>query len=144
MPFEGEYANKAAHFDIVKNPDVTKFLQECNYLMPPSDAEIKAVCSNFEIPPSVETADLPDHVIAVDGSLYESNFSEQLPSTKLGYIKVGCTLIELIQYFSLQVSNGRYVDPFRVAALEQNNDALTFTLPSANITWKGKRSVRDS
>jgi len=39
MPYEGEFANKTAHVDILNNPDIKAMLSECNYLRPPSDEE---------------------------------------------------------------------------------------------------------
>jgi hypothetical protein len=49
---------------------------------------------------------------------------------------------DLAQYRSLRV--GAFVDPFRVADLQRQTTPLTFALPSANICWGGKTSVRDS
>lgn len=51
-------------------------------------------------------------------------------------------LIVLEDFGALRVLNGRFVDPFRVAKLEAGNEALTLTLPSANIRWRGRDSVR--
>ncbi len=143
MPYEGELASKVAHADFVKNPDIAAFLAECDYLQIPSEAETKAICAHFVEAPPVQQVVLPIQVLAVDGSLHETSIDEQLPSTKFGFVKVGCVLIRLSEYASLMAGGGRYVDPFRVAKLQDNNEALTFPLPSANIHWKGKGSVRD-
>ena len=53
-------------------------------------------------------------------------------------------LILMSAFQSLRVMNGRFVDPFRVARLQDSNTALTFPIPSANIRWQGNASVRDS
>lgn len=144
MPYEGETANKTSHSDIIRNPEVSQFLQDCDYLTPPSDDEGRALAARFEVPPPADAALLPEHVIAVDGSYHESSIDDRLPSTKIGYVKVGCVLIDMAQYKGLRVLNGRLVDPFKVAELQSNNSPLTFALPSANIRWKGQSSVRDS
>lgn len=144
MPYERELANKSAHFDIIRNPDVSNFLQSCEYLKPPSEAEITALAARFEVPPPFESLTLPERVIAVDGSLHESSIDDKLPSTKVGYVKIGSVLIDMAQYRALRVEDGRFVDPFRVAEIENNNSPLTFSLPSANIRTMGKNSVRDS
>ena len=143
VPYQGETASKASHQDLLKSPDVRAFLGACDYLRTPSPAEAQAMCAGFVAPPPIDDAVLPRHVMAVDGSLYESSIDDQLPSTKVGYVKIGCVLIDLAQYGALRVVGGRYVDPFRVARLRDNNAPLTFPLPSANIRWKGKDSVRD-
>lgn len=143
MPYDGELANKSSHSDIVKNPDVARFLSECDYIKEPSDEEGQALAARFfELPP-VDQVSLPERIIAVDGSLYEASIDERLPSTKLGFVKIGSILIDMTQFKSLRVNNGRMVDPFRVAKLQNNHDALTFPLPSANIRWKDKKSVQE-
>lgn len=143
MPYQGEIASKASHQDLLKSADVRAFLGACDYLRVPSPKEAQAMCAGFVAPPPTDDAVLPRHVMAVDGSLYETSIDDQLPSTKVGYVKIGCVLIDLAQYNALRVEGGRYVDPFRVARLRDNNSPLTFPLPSANIRWKGKDSVRD-
>lgn len=143
MPYQGEIASKASHQDLLKSPEVRAFLDACEYLRTPSPAEAQAMCAGFAAPPPTDDVVLPQHVMAIDGSLYESSIDNQLPSTKVGYVKIGCVLIDLAQYSALRVAGGRYVDPFRVARLRDNNAPLTFPLPSANIRWQGKASVRD-
>lgn len=144
MPYEGEFASKAAHYDIIKNSDVRQFLQECEYLKMPSEEEERSIKAQFQSILETESTVLPEQIIAVDGSLYEASIDEYLPSTKVGYVKLGSVLIDMTQFGNLRVNNGRYVDPFRMAELQSNNDPLTFSLPSANIRWNGKKTVRDS
>jgi hypothetical protein len=143
MPYHHEYADKSSHGDIVNNPDVRAFLHECDYLKPPSEEEARAMCACFVSPPSIEDIHLPTQVIAIDGSPYEASIDDQIPSTKVGYIKFGAILIDMAEFKSLRVGSASLVDPFRVAALQKNNSSLTFILPSANISWRGKADVRD-
>ncbi len=143
MPYEGEYASKASHYDIVKNPEVAQFLQSCDYLTVPSEQEGQMMSARFEVAPPLDEVILPERVIAVDGSDYEASIDQHLPSTKVGYVKIGSILIDMAQFHSLRVDGRRLVDPFRVAELQSGNSPLTFSLPSANIRWKGKTSVRD-
>lgn len=141
MPYEGELASKAAHSDFLRNPDIQDFLKQCDYLTPPSDQEAEDLVSKFVEPP-VLNASLPSFVVAVDGSNYEAHIDDKLPSTRVGFIKIGALLISLEKFNSLRV--GRFVDPFKVAELQDENAALTFSIPSANIRWGGKNTVRDS
>ncbi|MCB0015138.1 MAG: DNA double-strand break repair nuclease NurA [Anaerolineales bacterium] len=141
MPYSGELANKASHFDIVKNPDVEEFLNACDYLTIPSDEEGARIADRFrKVPPFPEMI-LPNSIIAFDGSRHESSILDRLPSTRVGYIKVSSVLIKLDEFDALKV--GRHVDPFRVAKLQENSSSLTLTVPSANIRWQGKATVRD-
>jgi len=141
MPYSGELANKASHFDIVKNPDVADFLAACDYLTVPSEEEGAKIAQHFLKVPSLENIRMPNSIIAYDGSRYESSIDNRLPSTKVGYIKVSSVLIKLEEFNALKV--GHYVDPFKVAKLQDNTTSLTITVPSANIRWKGKETVRD-
>lgn len=101
--------------------------------------------ARFEPPPPTAGVPLPEHVIAVDGSYHEDALDPQrFPSTRFGYVKVSSVLIDLTEFGALWVEGGRFVDPFRVARLRDGTDALTFPLPSANVIWSGKGSVRDS
>lgn len=142
MPYENQYADKASHFDIVRNPDVAAFLERCEFLKPPSDEEGAAMAAKYKVPPATDGVALPQRVVALDGSFYESSIDEKLPSTKIGYVKVGAILIHLSDFQALR--QGEFVDPFRVAQLKENNDALTFSLPSANIRSKGRSSVKEA
>lgn len=144
MPYSNEPTNKASHADIIRNPDIAAFLNGCDYLKIPSDEEAKELVARFVTPPPFDGVALPEHVLAVDGSYYESSIDDRLPSTKVGYVKIGCLLIDMSQFKSLRPLGANMVDPFRVARLLDSNSPLTFPLPSANILWKGKSSVRDS
>lgn len=142
MPYEGEFANKTAHVDILKNPDIKAMLGDCTYLKPPSDEEAQHLADQFIDTPSLEDEGLPEFVIAVDGSNHEVSLDDKLPSTKFGFIKVGVILISLKDFGNLKVNN--FVDPFKVAALKKRNTALSFFIPSANIKWQDHDNVRDS
>lgn len=144
MPYANEFASKASHFDIVKNPEVASFLGGCEYLQTPSEAEGQAMGNRFSAAPPIDGVGLPAQVIATDGSYHETSLDERMPSTKMGYVKAGCVLIDLGDFQALRVDDGRFVDPFRVAALQRNNNSLSFPLPSANLRLKGRASVRDS
>jgi hypothetical protein len=145
MPYAGERANKASHQSIVDNPTVAAFLQQCNYLKEPSEREAAAMTSAFALPPETAAATVPDRVVAIDGSPHEGSVDEKLlPSTRIGYVQIGAVLIDLKRFSELWVRDGRFVDPFAVARLDEANDRLIFTVPSSNTTYRGNRSVRAS
>ena len=84
MPYDGEFANKASHFDLLKNPDVRAFLADCDYLRIPSDEEGQALSARFSPAPATDAVTLPANIIAVDGSRHESNIDDRLPNTRIG------------------------------------------------------------
>lgn len=144
MPYEHELASKVSHIDIVKNPEVADFLSRCSYLTEPSDEECQSIADRFVTPPAFVQEPLPRYVIAVDGSRHESSINDRLPSSKVGYIKISSVLIDMDEFSSLRVQNGRFVDPFRVAKLMRSNEPITLTLPSANVIVNGNETVQAS
>lgn len=143
MPYKNEYADKTSHIDIINNPEVQRFIDSCEFMIVPSDDEGQKIKEWFsDVPANSDT--LPENIIAVDGSYYESSVDNKLPSTKIGYVKIGSLLIDRRQFRDLRVMNNRFVDPFRVAKMQDNNSAMTFPMPSANLIIKGKKNVRDS
>lgn len=143
MPYNGERANKAAHIDIIKNPEVATFLSQCEHLRTLGDADISAAIGGFK-KLVLGGPSIPDYIIATDGSYYEASISNKFPSTKIGYLKFGTVLIRLNEYENLRVAGTHLVDPFRVAALEDGNRSTTLALPSSNVTLKGRASVQES
>ena len=141
MPYDGQTSGKASHSDIVRNPDVQSFLEQCDYQTEPSDDEVEEIASRFSQAPETDDVGLPHRVISVDGSLYESSIDDKLPSTKVGYIKIGMVLFPMDQYEGLK--EGRFIDPYKVAELKDSSEAITFPLPSANITWNEADTVRE-
>ena len=89
MPYEGEFANKAAHFDLLNNPDIKSMLAECSFLQPPSDQVAQNLAGRFVEPTFDVDVKIPKAIIAVDGSQHETSLDKKLPSTKFGFIKIG-------------------------------------------------------
>jgi hypothetical protein len=144
MPYKKELANKSSHLDIINNPDVSDFLKNCKFLREPSDDEIADITGSFYRVDIQHLKNDPLYLIATDGSYYESSITDKFPNTKVAYVKFGTILIKLSEYRNLNHESTHLLDPFKVAALEDNNRAVTLTLPSANVTLEGKKSVVES
>src|SRR5687767_4954920 len=142
MPYKGELAGKGGHRDIVKNPDVSAFLKNCEYVREPSDEEGKQVAGTFKPAPGGEHS-LPLKVAAADASTYNEPISGKFPSTQVGYVKVSMVLIDLKDFEALSAPGSRFVDPFKVAAMHRNADGVSFSLPGSNIRYLGEKTVRD-
>ena len=63
-------ADKTTHFEIINNPDIQSFLNDCKYFNEPTGEEAKVVASMFS-KISILDEDSPNNVIAIDGSSYE-------------------------------------------------------------------------
>ncbi len=144
MAYKKEWANKASHFDIVKNREVNEFLNDCDYITPPTEEEAKSLSNLFEEPMRRDDDKMPERIIAVDGSYHESSIDDRVPSSKIGYVKIGSFLIDMQSYNNLREYRDKYVDPFKVAKLQNNRSSVTFPLPSSNVVTKGKRTVCES
>src|SRR4051794_28230050 len=125
MPFDGEPSSATAHSDFVRNPDISAFLKECEFLTTPDGKEMDQMKALFE-PYSLDGKSHPvDYVLATDGSVYESEIDPRLPSTRACYVKVSSVLIKMNEFRGLTDEPSGLIDPFRVAALKDNNNVLT-------------------
>lgn len=143
VPYINEYADKTSHSDIINNPEVIEFLDKCSFMIPPNEETINVFKNKFIDIPKSEFS-LPENIIAIDGSYYEANIKKDIPCTKIGYVKVGSLLIKRGEFLKLGSTNSKFIDPFKVAKLKENNLATTFTFPTSNIKYKKETNVRDS
>jgi hypothetical protein len=141
MPYKNQRASKGGHSDLVRNSDVSNFLTACDYIKEPSPEEGKTIAALYAAAPTGDW--LPDKVIASDASPYVSPISDKFPSTQIGYVKVSLMLVDMAAFNDLTTPDTRYVDPFKVAELHRNADAIAFTLPGSNIKYKNAPSVKD-
>lgn len=141
MPYNRERGSKSGHMDLVKNPDVESFLQNCDYMREPSEADGKEIAKAFI--PAPQSDKLPLKVVASDASPYSEPLTDKFPSTQLGYVKVSLVLVDLKEFDALTQPGTRYVDPFKAARLHRNANGIAFTLPGSNIRYKGAKTVKD-
>ena len=132
--------DRTSHIDIIENPDVKSFMDNCEFMVEPTGKEIDAIISHFVSVPDAEY-DLPQKIISIDGSNYEASVRKEMPFTKVGFVKISNLLLKRNAYKDL--SHGRFVNPFEVAKLSRDNTSLSFAFPSANMKYKGEISVRD-
>lgn len=133
-------SDKTTHIEIVDNPDIKEFLAHCKYMVEPSGQEAKEVASQF-MKNVLQEENLPDNIISIDGSSYEASVNNNLPYTRVGYVKVGNILIQRDKYSVL--GKQKYVNPFSIAEMEKQISSTVFAFPSSNMQYCGKQSVRD-
>lgn len=142
MPYKQQLAGKGGHTDMVKNPDVQSFLENCSCLTPPSEEEARKITDDYILWTGGRNW-LPDYVVASDASPYKEPLPGLFPSTQIGYVKNSMVIIEVSEYDNLQPVNSNYVDPFKVAELHRSGDPISFTLPGCNVRYKGSETVKD-
>ena len=118
-------ADKTTHFEIVNNPDVQLFLNDCKYFNEPTGEEAIEVASLFS-------------KISIQE---EANINDNLPFTRVGYVKIGNILIRRDRFNSL--GKEKFIDPFKVAKVEQQNLSTIFAFPGSNMQYKGQATTRD-
>jgi hypothetical protein len=133
MPYENQYGSKTAHSDVVRNPEVRAFLEQCRPIREPSDASGQELASCFVEPPEYATNSDIGYIITSDGSFYPSSIDNRLPSIQVCYLKFSTILIEMLDFQGLEDNDTQLIDPFRIAALQRNKDTLTLVLPLSNF-----------
>ena len=137
-----ECTDRTTHFEIVNNPDIEEFLSNCSYMIEPTNEEAKQMAALFStLPIYDEELQLPVNIISIDGSNYEASVNENMPFTRVGYVKIGNILIKRDSFNNL--GHSKFVDPFEVAEIAKSNIATTFAFPSSNMQYKNQVSVRD-
>ncbi|MDA3053698.1 hypothetical protein OFO01_08865 [Campylobacter sp. JMF_01 NE2] len=147
MPFKGEYASKIAHNDIIKNPDIIKFLEECPEIPRPEVKELEEFTNsqqNSEIFQNCKELELPKFILSFDGSHYEANADARYPSRKVGYIKISGIVLEMDKYNKLSSDSAKYINPMEVEKLKENTSCLAFALPGAYTQKLGDNSALES
>lgn len=141
MPYNRERGSKSGHMDLVKNPDVENFLENCVYMLEPSEADSREIAKAFISTP--QSTKLPLKVVASDASPYSEPLTDKFPSTQIGYVKISMVLVDLKEFDALTQPGTRYVDPFKAAKIHRNANGIAFTLPGSNIRYKGAKTVKD-
>ena len=134
--------NKTSHIDIAQNPDVLDFLKSCTYMREPTEDEVLQITRQFANVNVSDSEKLPDNIITIDSSSYESQVRDNIPFTNIGYVKLVNSLLKNNDLLSLKGT--RFVNPFRVAELTDEKEAITFVLPSSNIKFKDAETTKES
>ncbi len=142
MPYGGQGSGTLSQDDIVRNPDVQRFLERCEDIPRPTPEELNAL---LEGQPHLDdfTGELPRYIIAIDGSSYESSLDPNFPSRRIGYVKISMVILRMEDYQALHLRPSRFVDPMAVARLGDQTAALSMALPGAYMRMKGASSVED-
>ena len=142
MPYQNEHADKTSHIDIVQNPDIVEFLEKCHKIEDLGVEDISSAGHRFSFPEN-NHYNKPDNIISIDGSFYEASRKKEFPSQKIGFIKVGVVLLQGKSLSAIQ-GGSRFVDPYAVAKIKENNEAYSFVLPSTNIVYDDCEDVQES
>jgi len=143
MPFQNQNAGKHGHASIISNPDVKKFLDKCPDVEVPTKKDLEGNISNFYKISDFQD-ELPELLLAIDGSFYESYVKEEYPSRQVGYIKISSVLLDLRKYRSLSHTESKYINPREVAKLQRETDTISLALPGAYVRLPNCETVTET
>ncbi len=131
--------DKSSYLDIANHPDVKDFINECEYIREPSENEIEDIKKYFiKVMPIGE---YPDNIIGLDANFYEAKVRKEIPFTNVGFVKVSNVLLKKKEIED--IVDDKFLNPFKVAKIQKNNESHIFVFPSSNILYKNSNTVRD-
>lgn len=135
MPYEGEFAGYRSLQRIAETERVQLLLRKARVL-PRSDAP-------RPLPPMAPAAppDLPDFVVAIDGSLAEVSVENGFPGARVGYCTVASVLLDLA--LMAELDEQRPADPREFRKTEQSA-TIDAAFPGSNVVTRTNTSARDS
>lgn len=144
MPYDKkERSAKFSHTDLLKNPDVKGFVEQCQFLREPTDKEAQQMASSFMRIP-FETANIPRHVVSIDGSRYETTPKpDQLPSTRFGFVKIVSLLIDLKEMSEVYDNEHGLIDPCAMSRVTSDQHPIHLVLPGSNLRYNNAVTVAD-
>lgn len=126
-------ASKISHIDIVKNPDIVEFLNNCTFMRNPTGEEINEIVNSFISANIFSQNNLPKNIITIDSSSYEASVRDDIPYTNIGYVKLVNTLLKHNDFLALQ--NQKFINPFHISELIDKKELISIVLPSSNIKY---------
>ena len=129
-----ERASKIAHIEIVKNPGVQAYINQCVIPSPPDPKSLEPLLTQLG---EVDTSEV-SAVIAVDGGFTETYVREEYPSASIAFFTFGPLLFELTDLRSLE--HKRFIAPEDLARLKKI-ERYTLVLPTKGIRRKDQPSL---
>ena len=132
-----EYASRSSHSNIINDPSVRTFLNECHF--PPSSGNV-----SFENLVIIKEKDIPNpikHIIAIDGGYTEVPVRREFPSALLAFFQFGALFFSTNELD--QISKQPFIDPADMEKLKQL-ERLKLTIPTKNITFKENQDLINS
>lgn len=125
-PFER--ASKIGHSEIVNDPAVVNFVDDCVLPGPPGTGALDALIET--IPPATDRITT---VIAIDGGMTETYVRSEFPSAAIGFLALGPLLLRLEDLADLDLM--QFIGPDDMARLK-HIERYTFAFPTRGIRYR--------
>lgn len=129
-----ERASKIAHVEIIKNPDVQAYVDQCVLPSAPNPESLDSLLAQLG---DVDTGSV-SAVIAIDGGFTESYVREEYPSASIAFFTFGPLLFELADLRALD--SKRFIAPSDLARLKKI-ERYTLVLPTKGIRRKDQPTL---
>ncbi len=133
-----EYASKSSHGYIIRDPEVSEFLDKCDL---PKTAEDVDVPNNLQFELEIPAVDPIKHIIAIDGGRSEVFVKKDFPSSTLAFFQFGALIFKVEDLEA--ISRKPFIDPEDMAKLN-TIQRYKLTLPTKNILLKDASSFKES
>ena len=111
MPFQGETAGYTPLRRIIENPHIEELIKAWHIQKrePLNESyNISSLCNSQE----VLSSNVPDLVVAIDGSRFESNIENGFPCATVGYVNVASVLLDMSKM--REVESSALIEPYAV------------------------------
>jgi len=141
VPFEGEFASKLSHVELIDNADIKSFFDRTAPLVRPERADIERFLAGAARISDLKGA-LRPNIVALDGSFLEQPIDAGYPSRQHGYIKIAAVHLDTLEI--QQIGRDRFPDPFAVQRATSRATTLGLALPGAYVTTDKHGSAQES
>ena len=133
-----EYASKSSHGYIIRDPEVSEFLDKCNL---PKVADEVDVPANLQFSLDALESNPIKHIVAVDGGRSEVFVRKDFPSSTLTFFQFGALFFKTEDLEA--ISKKTFIDPEDMAKLN-TIERYKLALPTKNILLKDASSFKES
>ena len=134
-----EWAAKINHTQIINDPFIKQFLQECEFPKEASDIEIKGKGIFHSLDENIHNP--IKHIIAVDGGYTTVEVKKNLPSAQIAFFQFGAVLFNVSDLESL--SEKPFIFPEDMNQLH-NLQRFKLAIPVKNLIYGKQTSLTDS
>lgn len=133
-----EYASKSSHGYIIRDPEVSDFLDKCSL---PKIADEIDIPINLQLNLELLKNNPIKHIVAIDGGRSEVLVRRDFPSSTLTFFQFGALIFKLEDLES--ISKKAFIDPEDIAKLN-TIQRYKLTLPTKNILLREASSFKES
>ncbi|OGN16268.1 MAG: hypothetical protein A3B99_00820 [Candidatus Yanofskybacteria bacterium RIFCSPHIGHO2_02_FULL_44_12b] len=133
-----EYASKTSHGYIIRDPEVSEFLDKCNLPKMADDVDVPA---NLQFSLDALENNPIKHIVAVDGGRSEVFVRKDFPSSTLTFFQFGALFFKTEDLEA--ISKKAFIDPADMAKLN-TIERYKLALPTKNILLKEATSFKES